>query len=132
MFLHKGHIVNWDYYPEYAEGDMFALKTLDLWVRADGQYRKASSALACLSLVSCFWIAYADLDGFRIDAAKHMGEEPLRTFCDVIREFTQSLGKERFLLVGEVGGGREHAWEVVEKADDHGDSLHLLRLGAGF
>jgi glycosidase len=115
LFLRKGHIVNWDYFPEYAEGDMFALKTLDLWVQWDGQYRQASSALACLALVYCFWIAYADLDGFRIDAAKHMGEQALRTFCDVIREFAQSIGKERFLLVGEVGGSREHAWEVVEK-----------------
>jgi glycosidase len=115
LFLRKGHIVNWDYYPEYAEGDMFSLKTLDIWVRRDGQYRQASSALACLGLVYAFWIAYADLDGFRIDAAKHMGPEALRGFCDTIREFAQSIGKERFLLVGEVGGGREHAWEVVEK-----------------
>src|SRR4029077_17400877 len=62
-----------------------------------------------------FGSAYAALAGFRIDAAKHMGEDALRTFCDVIREFTQSIGKDRFLLVGEVGGSREHAWEVVEK-----------------
>jgi glycosidase len=114
LFLRKGHINNWDYYPEYAEGDMFSLKTLDLWVQWDGQYRRGSTALGCLALVYCFWIAYADLDGFRIDAAKHMGPEALRTFCDVIREFAQSIGKERFLLVGEVSGSREHAWEVVE------------------
>ncbi len=113
MFLRKGHITNWDFYPEYAEGDMFGLKTLDLWVRREGQYRHASSALACLTLAYCFWIAYADLDGFRIDAAKHMGAEALRTFCDMIREFAQSIGKDRFLLVGEVGGGRDLAWEVV-------------------
>jgi glycosidase len=115
LFLRKGHIVNWDYYPEYAEGDMFGLKTLDIWVRPDGQYRQPSSALACLGIAFSFWIAYADLDGFRIDAAKHMGGETLRAFCDFIREFAESIGKERFLLVGEVGGGREHAWEVVEK-----------------
>src|SRR5262245_49720563 len=115
LFLRKGHISNWDYYPEYAEGDMFSLKTLDIWVRRDGQYRQGSSALACLVLVYCFWIAYADVDGFRIDAAKHMGSESLRAFCDVIREFTQSIGKERFLLAGEISGGREHAWEVVEQ-----------------
>ena len=115
LFLRKGHITNWDYYPEYAEGDMFDLKTLDIWVKWAGQYCQASSAFACLCLVYCFWIAYADLDGFRIDAAKHMGPEALRTFCDVIREFAQSIGKERFLLVGEISGGREHAWEVVEK-----------------
>jgi glycosidase len=115
LFLRRGHIVNWDYYPEYAEGDMFDLKTLDIWVRREGQYWQASTAMACLGLVYCFWIAYADIDGFRIDAAKHMGTEALRTFCDVIREFSQSIGKERFLLVGEIGGSREYAWEVVEK-----------------
>jgi glycosidase len=115
MFLCKGHIRNWDYFPEYAEGDMWDLKTLDIWVQWAGQFRKASSALACLGMVYCFWIAYADVDGFRIDAAKHMGLESLRVFCDVIREFAQSIGKERFLLAGEVSGGRELAWEVVQK-----------------
>ena len=95
---------------------MFQLRTLDLWAQQEGQRRKISSALACLGLTYCFWIAYADLDGFRIDAAKHMGIEALRNFCDAIREFTQSIGKERFLLVGEVSGGRINAWEVVEKA----------------
>jgi hypothetical protein len=48
-FLRKGHIVNWDYYPEYAEGDMFALKTLDIWVRREGDYRRASTAFACVA-----------------------------------------------------------------------------------
>lgn len=115
LFLRKGHIVNWDYYPEYAEGDMFDLKTLDIWVRREGQYFQASTAMACLALAYCFWIAYADIDGFRIDAAKHMGTEALRAFCDAVREFAQSIGKERFLLVGEIGGSREYAWEVVEK-----------------
>src|SRR5262249_3785616 len=115
QFLRKGHITNWDYDPEYAEGDMFDLKTLDIWAKWAGQYRHASTALARLGLVYCFWIAYADLDGFRIDAAKHMGAEALRAFCDLIREFAQSIGKERFLLVGEITGGREHAWEMVEK-----------------
>lgn len=115
LFLKKGHITSWDYFPEYAEGDMFDLKTLDLWVKWEGQYRKDSSALDNLAIVYCFWIAYADIDGFRIDAAKHMGNEALRTFCDVIREFAQSIGKERFLLVGEIAGNCQQVWEVVEK-----------------
>jgi glycosidase len=115
LYLRKGHITNWDFSPEYLEGDMFGLKTLDLRVQWDGQYPRIASALPALAIVYGFWIAYADLDGFRIDAAKHMGEESLRTFCDVIREFAQSIGKENFLLVGEVSGGRQHAWEVVEK-----------------
>ena len=29
LYLRKGHITNWDYYPEYVEGDMFGLKTLE-------------------------------------------------------------------------------------------------------
>ena len=88
---------------------MFSLRTLDLWAEQEGQSRKVSSALACLVVTYCFWIAYADIDGFRIDAAKHMGIEALRTFCDSIREFAQGIGKERFLLAGEIGGGREMA-----------------------
>ena len=116
MFFRKGRIENWGNYPEYAEGDMAgALKTLDVWVRWVGQYRRPSPAMPWLSVVYSFWIAYADLDGFRIDAAKHMDCNALRSFCDWIREFAQSIGKERFLLVGEVAGGRDLAWEVVEK-----------------
>ena len=115
MFLRKGHITNWDYNPEYLEGDMFSLRTLDLWAEQEGQSREVSSALACLVVTYSFWIAYADLDGFRIDAAKHMGIEALRTFCDSIREFTQAIGKERFFLAGEISGGRVLAWEIVEK-----------------
>jgi glycosidase len=115
LFLRKGRIDNWGHYPEYAEGDMAnGLKTLDVRVRWVGQYRQPSPAMAGLCLAYCFWIAYADLDGFRIDAAKHMDPDALRSFCDWIREFAQSIGKERFLLAGEVPG-RELAWEVVER-----------------
>jgi glycosidase len=116
LFLRKGRISNWGHHPEYAEGDMAdGLKTLDVRVRWTGQYRRPSPAMGWLCLAYCFWIAYADLDGFRIDAAKHMDADALRSFCDWIREFAQSIGKERFLLVGEVPGGRDLAWEVVEK-----------------
>lgn len=116
LFLRKGRIENWGYYPEYAEGDMASgLKTLDVRVRWAGQYRCPSPAMAWLCLAYAFWIAYADLDGFRIDAAKHMDPDALRSFCDWIREFAQSIGKERFLLAGEVPGGRDLAWEVVER-----------------
>jgi glycosidase len=115
LFLRRGEISNWGCYPEYAEGDIHQLKTLDVRVRWAGQYRRPSAAMGWLCLAYCFWIAYADLDGFRIDAAKHMDPDVLRSFCDWIREFAQSIGKERFLLVGEVPGGREAAWDVVER-----------------
>jgi glycosidase len=92
LYLRKGHITSWDYYPEYVEGDMFGLKTLDLRVQWDGQYPRVASALPALALVYGFWIAYADLDGFRIDAAKHMGRVaagPSATSSGVRPEYRQ-------------------------------------------
>ena len=138
-FRRSGHITNWDYYPEYVEADMFSLKTLDLWAEQEEQTRQFSSALACLILTYCFWIAYADIDGFRIDAAKHMGTPALRAFRDSIREFAESVGKERFLLVGEIGGGREKAWDIVQQTgldaalgiDDVPGKLERMVCGLG-
>jgi glycosidase len=43
-----------------------------------------------------------------------MGQESTRVFCAAIHEFSQSLGKERFFLAGEVTGGRHHAWSMVD------------------
>jgi glycosidase len=43
---------------------------------------------------------------------KHMGDGPARYFSTTIHEFTQSLGKDNFFLVGEITGNR--AFEVVE------------------
>ena len=128
-----------DYYPEYVEADMFSLKTLDLWAEQEDQTRQFSSALACLVLTYCFWMAYADIDGFRIDAVKHMGTQAVRAFCDSIREFAESIGKERFLLVGEIGGGREKAWEIVQQTgldaalgiDDVPGKLERMVCGQG-
>jgi alpha amylase-like protein len=58
-------------------------------------------------LVTCYQYAIAafDLDGFRVDTVKHMALEDVRNFSGAIREFTESLGKPNFLLVGEVAGG---------------------------
>src|SRR5262252_4559953 len=49
-FRRNGVITNWDYSPEYLEGDMFALKTLNLWAEQELENRQISSALACLVL----------------------------------------------------------------------------------
>jgi glycosidase len=47
-----------------------------------------------------FWIAFADLDGFRIDTVKHMDPGAVRYFASAIHEFAQSIGKEDFSLAG--------------------------------
>ena len=113
-FMRLGHITNWDYYPEFNDADFAALKKLNLHVDWSGKYPKYSPTLRHLVLCYTYWIAYADVDGFRIDTVKHMGQEVTRMFCAAIHEMAQSLGKERFLLAGEVTGGRRLAWSMVD------------------
>jgi glycosidase len=49
-----------------------------------------------------YWIAYADIDGFRVDAAKHVTEDFLAKLSTEIRAYAAAIGKKNFLLVGEV------------------------------
>jgi glycosidase len=136
IFTRKGAIQNWDYDPEYREGDFFDLKDIDLGL-ADPDNYNATPGLRALCEVYKFWIAFADLDGYRIDTVKHMGDGPTRYFASAIHEFAQSLGKENFLLVGEVTGGRVKAFQTVETTgidaalgiDDVQDKLEYLIKG---
>lgn len=50
------------------------------------------------------WIEELDLDGFRIDTVKHVDHGFWQDFCPRIRAHATSLGKERFLMFGEVFG----------------------------
>ena len=58
-------------------------------------------------LAQCYkyWIALTDCDGFRIDTLKHVSLEEARNFCGSIKEFTANIGKQDFLLLGEIAGG---------------------------
>lgn len=61
--------------------------------------------LSALVLVYHYWIALADVDGFRIDTFKHVTQEQARNFCNAIKEYAEVLGKDDFFLVAEVAGG---------------------------
>ena len=84
-----------------------------------------------------FWIAYADVDGFRVDTVKHMDPGATRFFTSVIHEFAQSIGKENFYLIGEITGGRQRAFTTLETTgmdaalgiDDIPDKLEYLVKG---
>jgi len=136
IFTRKGAIRNWDYDPEYREGDFFDLKDIDLGLAVPDSY-EPTPALDALCEVYKFWIAFADVDGYRIDTVKHMGDGPTRYFASVIHEFAESLGKENLLLVGEVTGGRVKAFDTVETTgidaalgiDDVQDKLEYLIKG---
>lgn len=135
-FTRKGYIKNWDYNPEFREGDFGDLKDIHHGHGSDDDYQ-ASDALRYLCKAYQYWIAYADIDGFRIDTVKHMDIGATRYFVSVIREFTQSLGKENFFLLGEITGGRKRAYETLELTglsaalgiDDIPDKLEYLVKG---
>src|SRR5215471_7453152 len=69
-FIAKGRITNFDLPPEYSEGDFYDFKKLNLAVDWGAKYPTPSPTLQHLILCYEYWIAYADLDGFRIDAVK--------------------------------------------------------------
>lgn len=109
-FTRKGRIKSggWDKKPEYWDGDFYALK--DIVLGPDEPYAfNAPSALRTLCEVYKYWIAETDIDGYRIDTVKHMGDGPARYFCSVIHEYAQLLGKDKFLLIGEVASDEADA-----------------------
>jgi glycosidase len=61
--------------------------------------------LTSLMLAYHYWIALADVDGFRIDTFKHVTWDQARNFCNGIKEYAEVLGKDDFFLVAEVAGG---------------------------
>ena len=120
-----GEIRDWDAYPEYLEGDFCSLKDINLGSSLTDpsvswdlmrQIREfvPSEALDHLVKVYRFWIAYADIDGFRLDTVKHMEPGAVRYFVTGIHEFAQSIGKENFAVIGEITGGRSRAIDLLD------------------
>jgi glycosidase len=112
-FSAKGRINNWDHDPEFLQGDFFDLRDIYLGSGSVDHYIP-SQALQALCQVYKYWIAYADLDGFRVDTVKHMDPGAARFFSSVIHEFAQKIGKENFYLIGEITGGRQRAFNTLE------------------
>ncbi len=113
-FSQLGRISNWDHSPEFLEGDFFGLKDIDLGDGPPDAY-SPSPALRALCDAYRFWIAYADVDGLRVDTVKHMGPGATRLFASVIHEWAQRLGKERFFIVGEIAGDRVSAYRTLDE-----------------
>jgi glycosidase len=113
FFSQKGYIKNWDFGPEYLDADFFWLKNIDLGQGSVEDYQPTPALLA-LCQIYRFWMAYADVDGYRVDTVKHMHLGATRFFAGAMHEFAERLGKERFYLIGEVTGGRERAFDTME------------------
>ena len=102
LYNRNGQIRNFDAYPETQDGDFFRLKTF----RNDDSL-EALYVQDLLITIHCYWIRETDVDGFRLDAVKHMGPESISRFCSYVREYAYSLGKRNFFLFGELLGGEE-------------------------
>ncbi len=93
----RGSIVNFDTPPENQLGDIVSLKDY-----ANDDDETGSEVINTLITAYAYWIRQADVDGFRVDAVKHMGALACSRFCSNIREYAYSLGKRGFFLYGEV------------------------------
>lgn len=113
-FSRKGYIRDWDNFPEYIEGDFFSLKNIDTGTGSLNDFR-ASDALRTITESYKYWIAYADLDGFRLDTVKHMYPGATRYFVTEINEFAYTLGKKNFYVIGEITGGMEFARDLMDQ-----------------
>lgn len=78
---------------EFRRGDFFELRDFNL---------EQDDVIAALAKVYQYWIAVSDCDGFRVDAVKHVSPRSSRKFCNAIHGFAESIGKDNFLLVGEL------------------------------
>ena len=93
----RGEMRDFDQAPENQFGDISILKDY-----ANDDDAVGSDVIHTLIKAHAYWIREADVDGFRVDAVKHMGELACSRFCSNIREYAYGLGKRGFFLFGEV------------------------------
>lgn len=108
LYGRKGQIKNFDAYPETREGDFFSLKAFK-----NDESKEAIYVQKLLTAIHCYWIRELDIDGFRLDAVKHMGELSISRFCSYVREYAYSLGKKNLFLFGEIVGADAMASKYV-------------------
>jgi alpha-amylase len=93
----RGQIQNYDTSPENQLGDIVGLKDF-----ANDDDAIGSQVINTLIQCYCYWVREADVDGFRVDAVKHLGALACARFCSNVREYAYSLGKRQFFLFGEL------------------------------
>src|SRR4051812_12189712 len=89
---------------EKISGDFFSLKDLDL---------NNPRCVDALVKIYKYWIAIADIDGFRMDTVTHTEPAATATFCNGIREYCKSIGKDNFFIFAEIVEGDEQLKKYV-------------------
>ena len=111
-FTRKGHISNFDFDPEFREGDFFDLKDVHHGVGPVDAYQPSEALMHQLDAYK-YWMAFADLDGYRVDTVKHMDPGATRLFGSAMHEFAARIGKDNFYLIAEITGGRSFAFDTL-------------------
>ncbi len=135
-FTRKGHISNFDFDPEYREGDFFDLKDVHQGVGTVDAYQPSEAFMRQLDVYK-YWMAFADLDGYRVDTVKHMDPGASRLLASAMHEFAARIGKDNFYLIAEITGGRANAFDTLGITgldaalgiDDIPDKLEFLAKG---
>ncbi len=101
---------------EAKDGDFMSLKKINL------QDTQTLSAI-----INCYkyWIAVTGVDGFRIDALRHVRHPAASDFVHAIREYALSIGKKDFLQVGEVADGDDEMRRYI------GTNIELISGSGG-
>jgi glycosidase len=92
-YKRRGQITDWNDPEQAVNGDFLSLKELDI-ARPD--------VLNTLIQAYKYWIAAADIDGFRVDTVKHMESSATAIFCNAVREYAKRIGKQNFFIFGEI------------------------------
>ncbi len=80
--------VNGDFPPNYRHYDSLRPETADLMVN-----------------IANWWVKETDIDGFRLDAVRHVPKAFLPVFQKRVRDYAATLGKTNFMFVGENSTG---------------------------
>lgn len=95
----RGRVTDWNDAEQVERGDFpGGLKDLDT---TNPDVRDA------LIDVFQFWITQTNIDGFRIDTVKHVEHEFWQAFAPAMREHAASIGKNNFLMFGEIFDGND-------------------------
>ncbi|MBP7875895.1 alpha-amylase [Candidatus Woesebacteria bacterium] len=135
-FSRRGSIDAYEDEEQFLHGDFMKLKDFHLGENLETGF-EPSSTLQSLTEVYKYWLSFADLDGYRLDAVKHMEPGAVAYFVAEIQKHARSLGKNNFYIIGEVAGGRARASQVMQSSglnailavDDVPGSLEALAKG---
>jgi glycosidase len=124
LYHRRGRIRNYNDPTEVENGDIDSLKDY-----ANDDDAAGSRLVNALIQAHCYWIREADVDGFRVDAVKHMGALASSRFCSGVREYAYGLGKRRFFLFGELANPNDEVYDRylgpnTSKQDD-GDTVYF-------